>query len=133
MNRVPNPLIEQMTADLKPVRTIKFRDGVMLVALAVVVTVLGVELFDGLWRGILAGDASPFFLIGNGLLLILGIVVRLSNFINKNYPTIRNNKNDQFTSNTFFTHDAFTYDLQLIVSHIMIYLITLFILCIHQS
>ncbi|WP_209348730.1 DUF1109 domain-containing protein [Pontixanthobacter sp. CEM42] len=68
----PNPLIEQMAADLQPVRSIKFRDGLILVALAVVVTVLAVELFDGLWRGAFAGQASAFFVIGNGLLLILG-------------------------------------------------------------
>lgn len=73
MNRVPNPLIEQMVADLKPVRTLKIRDGAVLTALTLLVTVLAVELFDGLWRGIMAGQASPFFLIGNGLLLVLGI------------------------------------------------------------
>lgn len=69
----PNPLIEQMAADLQPVRTIKFRDGVILVALAAIITVLGVEIVDGLWRGIVEGRASPFFIIGNGLLLILGV------------------------------------------------------------
>lgn len=69
----PNPLIEQMAADLQPVRTIKFRDGVILVALAAIITVLGVEIVDGLWRGIVNGQASPFFIIGNGLLLILGV------------------------------------------------------------
>ncbi len=73
MNRVPNPLIEQMVADLKPVRMLKIRDGAVLTALAVLVTVLAVELFDGLSRGIMAGEASPFFLITNGLLLVLGI------------------------------------------------------------
>lgn len=72
-NNRPNPLIEQMTAELEPVRAMKFRDGAVLVGLAVIVTVLGVEIFDGLWRGIVAGQASAFFLIGNGLLLILGI------------------------------------------------------------
>lgn len=73
MNRVPNPLIEQMAAELKPVRAVKLRDGLTITALAVLVTILGVELFDGLWRGILEGQASPFFLIANGLLLVLGI------------------------------------------------------------
>lgn len=68
----PNPLIEQMAADLQPVKSIKFHDGLVLVALAVGITVLGVELFDGIWRGAFAGEASAFFVIGNGLLLILG-------------------------------------------------------------
>lgn len=69
----PNPLIAQMAADLKPVRTIKFRDGVILIALAFVITVLGVHIVDGLWKGIVEGRASAFFIIGNGLLLILGV------------------------------------------------------------
>ncbi|MFZ1742441.1 MAG: DUF1109 domain-containing protein [Pontixanthobacter sp.] len=72
MNRVPNPLIAQMAENLQPVRLIKFRDGVVLVALAVLVTVLAVELLDGLWRGAWNGQASPFFVITNGLLLLLG-------------------------------------------------------------
>ena len=72
MNRVPNPLIEQMANELEPVRALRFRDGALLVALAVIVTVLGVELFDGIWRGIMSGEASAFFLITNGLLLVLG-------------------------------------------------------------
>lgn len=76
--RRPNPLIEQMAADLQPVRAIRFRDGAALVALAVIVTVLGVELFDGLWRGIARGEASPFFMIANGLLLVLGIAAASS-------------------------------------------------------
>ena len=73
MSRVPNPLIDQLTADLEPVRRMRLRDGIMLAALALLVTIAGVEIFDGLWRGILAGEASPFFLIGNGLLLILAL------------------------------------------------------------
>ena len=68
----PNPLIEQMTADLQPVRSIKFRDGLMLVVLAIIITLLGVELVKGLWLNGLTGDASAFFIITNGLLLILG-------------------------------------------------------------
>ena len=71
-SRAPNPLIKQMAAELQPVRTIKFRDGLILVALAVLVTVLAVEFFDGLWRGAWSGEASAFFLITNGLLLVLG-------------------------------------------------------------
>ncbi|MEQ8516974.1 MAG: NrsF family protein, partial [Chromatocurvus sp.] len=72
MNRVPNPLIEQMARDLLPVRPINFRDGLVLVGLAVLVTILAVELLHGLWRGAWGGQASAFFVITNGLLLILG-------------------------------------------------------------
>ncbi len=73
MNRAKNPLIDQLSEELEPVRPIRFRDGVILVALTVLITVLGVEIFDGLWRGIMAGEASAFFLIANGLLLVLGV------------------------------------------------------------
>ena len=73
MSRVRNPLIDQLADELEPVRPIRFRDGLILVVLAVLVTVLGVELIDGLWRGIMSGQASAFFMITNGLLLVLGI------------------------------------------------------------
>ncbi|MFK7831311.1 MAG: NrsF family protein [Congregibacter sp.] len=72
MSRFPNPLIEQMVAELQPVRSIKFRDGIALLSLTMLLTVLGVELLDGLWRGALAGQASAFFVMTNGLLLVLG-------------------------------------------------------------
>lgn len=72
MNHHPNPLIEQMAAELQPVRPIRFRDGLMLVGLAVLVTVLAVELLAGLRRGAWEGQASAFFVMTNGLLLILG-------------------------------------------------------------
>jgi hypothetical protein len=72
MNRVPNPLIEQLAAELQPVRSIKFRDGLVLVSLAMLVTLLAVELLHGLWRGAWTGQASAFFVVTSGLLLILG-------------------------------------------------------------
>lgn len=71
-------LIEQMTAELKPVRALRLRDGLVLVTLCVLVTVLAVEFLDGLWRGILRGEASPFFLIVNGSLLVLGLASAIS-------------------------------------------------------
>jgi len=72
-DRTRNPLIDQLAEELEPVRPITFRSGAILIALALLVTVLGVEIVDGLWRGIIAGEASAFFLIANGLLLVLGI------------------------------------------------------------
>ncbi|WP_234026912.1 NrsF family protein [Erythrobacter sp. HKB08] len=76
--RVPNPLIDQLTQELEPVRAIRLRDGLALVALAMVGTVLAVEFIDGLWRGAFAGEASAFFVIGNGLLLVLGLAAATS-------------------------------------------------------
>ncbi|MDP5053285.1 MAG: DUF1109 domain-containing protein [Congregibacter sp.] len=73
MAQHPNPLIERMATDLQPVRTLKFRDGFALVCVAALLTVLAVEMIHGLWRGVLIGQASAFFVLTNGLLLVLGI------------------------------------------------------------
>jgi len=73
MNRINQDLIEQMASELQPVRPLKMRDGLLLVALAALVTVLLVEVFVGLWAGVLQGQASAFSMIANGLLLVLGI------------------------------------------------------------
>lgn len=73
MNRINQDLIARMASELTPVRSMKLRDGLALVALATVGTIVSVEVVDGLWRGILRGQASPFFMIANGLLLVLGL------------------------------------------------------------
>jgi len=73
MNRINQDLIEQMADELTPVRSMKLRDGLALVALALLATVLLVALFEGLWSGILTGEASAFFMVTNGLLLVLGL------------------------------------------------------------
>ncbi len=73
MNRINQDLIEQMASELQPVRPLKTSEGLLLVALATLVTVLLIELFDGLRAGILQGQSSAFFMIANGLLLVLGI------------------------------------------------------------
>lgn len=72
MDRSTNSLIEQMADELEPVRPLKIRDGILLVVAAVAVTVLGVAFGPGLWSGLLSGKASMFFVVTNGLLLILG-------------------------------------------------------------
>jgi len=68
-----NPLIEQLAADLAPVRTLKTRDGLLLIALAAIATVLVVAFFHGVWMDGLTGRASPIYYIVNGLLLVLGL------------------------------------------------------------
>lgn len=78
MNRVPNPLIDDLAADLTPVRPMKLVHGIALVALAMAGTVVLVELLDGLWRGILSGRASAFFFIANGMLGLLGAASALA-------------------------------------------------------
>lgn len=72
MGRSTDSLIQEMADDLEPVRPMLMRDGIVLVATAVVITVLGIAFLPGLWGGVWSGDASMFFVVTNGLLLILG-------------------------------------------------------------
>ncbi|MEZ5680612.1 MAG: DUF1109 domain-containing protein [Erythrobacter sp.] len=78
MNRVPNPLIDQLAGDLAPVRPIRLIHGVALVALAAIATVILVEIMDGLWRGIVDGTANGLFFIANGMLGLLGAASALA-------------------------------------------------------
>ena len=73
MNRVPNPLIDELADDLAPVAPIRPWHGALLVALSALATVVLVELVDGLWRGIASGAASSIFFIANGMLGLLGV------------------------------------------------------------
>lgn len=73
MNTNRDAMIAAMTEELAPVQPFNPARGALLVGFAVLVTVLAVEFVDGLWRGILAGEAAPFFWVANGLLLVLGI------------------------------------------------------------
>lgn len=72
MNGVNQPLIEEMAQELQPVRAMQLRHGLALVALALVGTIILVGVIDGIWTAGLAGSASPYFFITNGLLLLLG-------------------------------------------------------------
>jgi hypothetical protein len=70
MNR--DDLIAAMTEDLIPVKRLRARDGAALVGAATIAAGLGCILVFGFWAGIAAGQASAFFWIANGLLLLLG-------------------------------------------------------------
>ncbi|MBX7494985.1 DUF1109 domain-containing protein [Qipengyuania sp. 6B39] len=76
--RISNSLIDDLAADLAPVRPVRLVHGIALVALAAIATVVLVELIDGLWRGILAGRASALFFIANGMLGLLGAASALA-------------------------------------------------------
>lgn len=71
-------LIESLTLDLKPVRALRFREGMTLVLAAVVLTVLLVARFVGLRNDVMAGEPAPLFLISNGLFLMLGLAAATS-------------------------------------------------------
>lgn len=66
-------LISGLADDLKPVRSMRFLDGAAVVGLATVLTAAGVILIKGFWTGMASGDASPFFWVTQGLLLLLGM------------------------------------------------------------
>lgn len=71
--RVANPLIAELADDLVPVRPMTVRTGLGWLAAAGLVTIVAVELFEGLWRGMWQGQALPLFWVTNGLLLVLGL------------------------------------------------------------
>lgn len=73
MNRSNSALIAQLADELEPVAAMKPRDGLALAALAGLVTVLAVWLAADLWDGMISGEASAFFFVTNGLLLVLGL------------------------------------------------------------
>lgn len=73
MNRSNQALIEQLADALTPVRAMRTRNGLVLVAAAAGGTLLTVWLAGGLWGGILTGEAAPFFFVTHGLLLLLGL------------------------------------------------------------
>ncbi|WP_284126541.1 DUF1109 domain-containing protein [Parerythrobacter aestuarii] len=73
MNKANQALIADLVDDLQPVRVIKARHGLWLAAVAGAITVLSVWLLAGLWSGMITGEASAFYLVTNGLLLLLGL------------------------------------------------------------
>ena len=84
MNRINADLISQLAADLDPVRALKTRDGLLMTSTAALASVLLVALADGLWSGPVTGQASAFFFLANGLLVVFGMacavsVVRMAN------------------------------------------------------
>lgn len=65
-------LIASMTEELTPVRRINPRDGALLIGFATLVSgIVSISVFD-FWTGMMLGEASPYFWITNGLLLLLG-------------------------------------------------------------
>ncbi len=65
-------LIAAMTEDLKPVKRVKPAEGIVLVAFATIVASVASIAYYDWWDGLLTGEASGYFLITHGLLLVLG-------------------------------------------------------------
>lgn len=72
MNRVPNPLIDQLAGELAPVRPMTRRSGALLVLAALAASVAIIAVFEGIWMAPFVSGASPLFLLVNAMLLLLG-------------------------------------------------------------
>jgi len=65
-------LIASLTEDLTPVRRVKPAEGIALIAFATIIALVASIAVYEWWDGILAGEASGYFIITHGLLLVLG-------------------------------------------------------------
>lgn len=70
MNR--EDLIAALTEDLTPVKRVKPIEGIFLIAFATLVAAVASIAVYEWWDGLLTGEASGYFLITHGLLLVLG-------------------------------------------------------------
>lgn len=66
-------LIGALTEDLAPVRKLRPVDGIALIAFAAIIASIASIAYHEWWDGLLTGEASGYFLITHGLLLVLGI------------------------------------------------------------
>lgn len=75
MNR-PTPdrasLIAALADECPPVRRVQAWEGIALIIAATLAAAIGASAVYSFWSGILTGEASPYFWITNGLLLLLG-------------------------------------------------------------
>jgi len=78
MTRAREGMIASLTEDLAPVRSFRLRDGLVVAGIAALLSLAGVAWIKGLWMGAYQGDATPFFWITNGLLLLLGCASTLA-------------------------------------------------------
>ena len=90
-------LIAAMAADMAPVQRVKPSQGAALIAFAAVVaSVCCIAIFE-FWTGQITGDASPFFWITNGLLLLLG-ASSVSGLVSSALPRVGSRGNAPFWS-----------------------------------
>ncbi len=65
-------LIASLTGDLTPVKRIKPAEGIALIVFATLVAAVASIAIYEWWDGLLTGEASGYFLITHGFLLVLG-------------------------------------------------------------
>lgn len=72
--RSRDDLIASLTEDLTPVKRVKPAEGIVLIAFAAVLASIASIAAHDWWDGLLTGEASGYFIITHGLLLVLGAV-----------------------------------------------------------
>ncbi len=65
-------LIAALAENCVPVRRVRSREGAALIVAATAAAATGASAMFGFWSGMFAGEASPFFWVTNGLLLLMG-------------------------------------------------------------
>ncbi len=65
-------LIASLTEDLTPIRRVRPVEGMVLIAFATIIASVASIAAHEWWDGLLTGDASGYFIITHGLLLVLG-------------------------------------------------------------
>lgn len=73
MKRTTDGLIAQLANELQPVRPLRWRAGMALALAAFAMAALAVVAVRGLGEGVAHGHVSAFFVVANGLLLLLGL------------------------------------------------------------
>lgn len=71
-------LIAALTDDLSPVKRVRAGEGLALIAFATVLAAIASIAIHRWWDGLLTGEASGYFLITHGLLLVLGTASALA-------------------------------------------------------
>lgn len=74
----PNPLIASLVDDLRPVRAMRLRSGLVLAGGAVAVTIAATILLLGVRDDVANGQFQPLFLFANGLFLMVGLATALA-------------------------------------------------------
>ncbi|MEJ2458438.1 MAG: NrsF family protein, partial [Novosphingobium sp.] len=73
MDDATQALIDRIAADAAPVRPLRKGRGLALAGLAFLVTLVAVLFLAGARHGLMNGQFSVFFVVVNGLLLVLGL------------------------------------------------------------
>ncbi|MEP2735656.1 MAG: DUF1109 domain-containing protein [Erythrobacter sp.] len=78
MNKMRENMIADLTADLEPVKQFSSNTGLVWMAAATIAASVVSIAFFSFWFGMFEGEASAFFWVTNGLLLLLGSACALA-------------------------------------------------------